>query len=120
MNYKKVCCLFLDPLFPCKIPITGALVHLDAYQPPKQVPVNFHYVWVLFVCRCLFEKTNSDVHVCVHISVCAPKVTLSGRDVDKGISVRTSGAQISGIPSSQAEGLIFEFSLFILLTSEVM
>lgn len=32
------------------------------------------------------------------------QVTLSGRDVDKGISVRTSGAQINAVPSTQAEG----------------
>ncbi|XP_019939274.2 phosphoinositide 3-kinase regulatory subunit 6 isoform X2 [Paralichthys olivaceus] len=33
------------------------------------------------------------------------KVTLSGRDVDKGISVRTTGAQINAISSSEAEDL---------------
>ncbi|XP_044046290.1 phosphoinositide 3-kinase regulatory subunit 6 isoform X2 [Siniperca chuatsi] len=33
------------------------------------------------------------------------KVTLSGRDIDKGISVRTSGAQINAIPSDEAEDL---------------
>lgn len=32
------------------------------------------------------------------------QVTLSGRDVDKGLSVRTSGVQITAIPSSEAEG----------------
>nr|XP_020466647.1 phosphoinositide 3-kinase regulatory subunit 6-like isoform X2 [Monopterus albus] len=32
-------------------------------------------------------------------------VTLSGRDTDKGISLRTSGAQISAIPSTEAEDL---------------
>ncbi|XP_056265121.1 phosphoinositide 3-kinase regulatory subunit 6 isoform X2 [Pseudoliparis swirei] len=44
--------------------------------------------------------------------VCGPvvslnyrKVTLSGRDVDKGMSVRMSGAQISAIPSNEAEDL---------------
>lgn len=34
------------------------------------------------------------------------QVTLSGRDVDKGISVRTSGAQINAIPSNKAEGSV--------------
>ncbi|XP_034402041.1 phosphoinositide 3-kinase regulatory subunit 6 isoform X2 [Cyclopterus lumpus] len=33
------------------------------------------------------------------------KVTLSGRDFDKGMSVRMSGAQISAIPSNEAEDL---------------
>uniref|UniRef100_UPI0037E8933A phosphoinositide 3-kinase regulatory subunit 6 isoform X2 n=1 Tax=Semicossyphus pulcher TaxID=241346 RepID=UPI0037E8933A len=33
------------------------------------------------------------------------RVTLSGRDVDKGLSVRTSGAQINAIPSNEAEDL---------------
>ncbi|XP_059201221.1 phosphoinositide 3-kinase regulatory subunit 6 isoform X2 [Centropristis striata] len=33
------------------------------------------------------------------------KVTLSGRDIDKGVSVRTTGAQINAIPSNEAEDL---------------
>lgn len=32
------------------------------------------------------------------------QVTLSGRDVERGFSVRTLGAQINAIPSNQAEG----------------
>lgn len=32
------------------------------------------------------------------------QVTLSGRDVEKGLSVRTSRVQISTIPSNEAEG----------------
>ncbi|XP_033986065.1 phosphoinositide 3-kinase regulatory subunit 6 [Trematomus bernacchii] len=39
------------------------------------------------------------------VSLNYKKVTLSGRDVDKGISVRTSGTQISAIPSNEAEDL---------------
>ncbi|XP_035039676.2 phosphoinositide 3-kinase regulatory subunit 6 isoform X1 [Hippoglossus stenolepis] len=39
------------------------------------------------------------------VSMNYKKVTLSGRDVDKGISVRTSGAQINTLPSSEAEDL---------------
>ncbi|XP_062420316.1 phosphoinositide 3-kinase regulatory subunit 6 [Pungitius pungitius] len=39
------------------------------------------------------------------ISLNYRKVTLSGRDVDKGISVRTSGAQITAIPCNEAEDL---------------
>ncbi|MED6241014.1 hypothetical protein ATANTOWER_013506 [Ataeniobius toweri] len=39
------------------------------------------------------------------ISMNYKKVTLSGRDVDVGISVRTSGAQINAVPSSEAEDL---------------
>ncbi|XP_028423556.1 phosphoinositide 3-kinase regulatory subunit 6 isoform X2 [Perca flavescens] len=39
------------------------------------------------------------------ISMNYRKVTLSGRDVDKGISVRTTGAQINAIPSNKAEDL---------------
>ncbi|XP_072239571.1 phosphoinositide 3-kinase regulatory subunit 6 isoform X2 [Leuresthes tenuis] len=50
------------------------------------------------------KKSSGEVCGAV-ISMNYKKVTLSGRDVDKGISVRTSGAQISGIPSSQAEDL---------------
>ncbi|XP_039667089.1 phosphoinositide 3-kinase regulatory subunit 6 isoform X3 [Perca fluviatilis] len=39
------------------------------------------------------------------ISMNYRKVTLSGRDIDKGISVRTTGAQINAIPSNKAEDL---------------
>lgn len=35
------------------------------------------------------------------------QMMLSGRDVDVGISLRTSGAQINAIPSSEAEGSVF-------------
>lgn len=35
----------------------------------------------------------------------AVQVTLSGRDVEKGFSVRTLGVQVNAIPSSEAEGL---------------
>lgn len=44
--------------------------------------------------------------VCVHVFLFV-QVTLSGRDIDKGISVRTSGAQISAIPSNETEGSVF-------------
>lgn len=43
------------------------------------------------------------VCVCILCAYCV-QVTLSGRDIDKGISVRMSGAQINAIPSSEAEG----------------
>lgn len=33
------------------------------------------------------------------------KVTLSGRDIDEGISVRMTGARINAIPSNEAEDL---------------
>ncbi|KAG7485228.1 phosphoinositide 3-kinase regulatory subunit 6 [Solea senegalensis] len=39
------------------------------------------------------------------VSVKYKKVILSGRDVDKGVSVRIAGAQISAIPSSEADDL---------------
>ncbi|KAM3864735.1 phosphoinositide 3-kinase regulatory subunit 6 [Diretmus argenteus] len=39
------------------------------------------------------------------VSINYKKVTLSGRDVDRGISVRTSGIQISAIPSNETEDL---------------
>nr|XP_046266394.1 phosphoinositide 3-kinase regulatory subunit 6 [Scatophagus argus]XP_046266401.1 phosphoinositide 3-kinase regulatory subunit 6 [Scatophagus argus]XP_046266410.1 phosphoinositide 3-kinase regulatory subunit 6 [Scatophagus argus] len=39
------------------------------------------------------------------ISLNYRRVTLSGRDTEKGISVRTSGAQIDAIPSNEAEDL---------------
>ncbi|XP_041837987.1 phosphoinositide 3-kinase regulatory subunit 6 [Melanotaenia boesemani] len=50
------------------------------------------------------RKSSWDVCGAV-ISMNYKKATLSGRDVEKGISVRTSGAQISAIPSSEAEDL---------------
>ncbi|XP_074486617.1 phosphoinositide 3-kinase regulatory subunit 6 [Sebastes fasciatus] len=50
------------------------------------------------------RKSSGDACGAV-ISLNYRKVTLSGRDVDKGISVRTSGAQINAIPSNQAEDL---------------
>lgn len=34
-------------------------------------------------------------------------MTLSGRDIDEGISVRMTGAQINAIPSNEAEGAEF-------------
>lgn len=39
------------------------------------------------------------------------QVTLSGRDIDKGLSVRTSGVQINAIPSSEAEGSVSHLEL---------
>nr|XP_020513247.1 phosphoinositide 3-kinase regulatory subunit 6 [Labrus bergylta]XP_020513248.1 phosphoinositide 3-kinase regulatory subunit 6 [Labrus bergylta] len=39
------------------------------------------------------------------VSMNYKRVTLSGRDVDKGLSVRMTGAQISAIPSNEAEDL---------------
>lgn len=52
------------------------------------------------------KPRRSSGEVCgAVISMNYKKVTLSGRDIDKGISVRTSGAQISAIPSSEAEDL---------------
>lgn len=43
---------------------------------------------------------------CVLTSLVRVQVTLSGRDIDKGMSVRTAGAQIDAIPSSEAEGSV--------------
>lgn len=40
-----------------------------------------------------------------YLSIKYNKVTLSGRDVEKGFSVRTLGAQINAIPSNEAEDL---------------
>ncbi|CAB1344655.1 unnamed protein product [Coregonus sp. 'balchen'] len=50
------------------------------------------------------KKNTGDVCGAV-VSVNYTKVSLSGRDVDKGMSVRTSGAQISAIPSNETEDL---------------
>lgn len=48
---------------------------------------------------------------CVLMSLVRVQVTLSGRDIDKGMSLRTSGAQINAIPSSQAEGSVSHLKL---------
>lgn len=46
--------------------------------------------------------------LCLCVCVCVwVQVTLSGRDVDKGMSVRTSGAQITAITCNEAEGSAF-------------
>ncbi|XP_041821026.1 phosphoinositide 3-kinase regulatory subunit 6 [Chelmon rostratus] len=50
------------------------------------------------------QKKSSEVCGAV-ISMNYRRVTLSGRDIDKGISVRTSGAQINAVPSNEAEDL---------------
>ncbi|XP_054460663.1 phosphoinositide 3-kinase regulatory subunit 6 isoform X2 [Anoplopoma fimbria] len=50
------------------------------------------------------KKSSGEVCGAV-VSLNYRKVTLSGRDVDKGMSVRTSGAQINAIPSNEAEDL---------------
>ncbi|KAL6110211.1 pik3r6 [Pungitius sinensis] len=50
------------------------------------------------------KRTSGEMCGAV-ISLNYRKVTLSGRDVDKGISVRTSGAQITAIPCNEAEDL---------------
>ncbi|XP_038127561.1 phosphoinositide 3-kinase regulatory subunit 6-like [Cyprinodon tularosa] len=50
------------------------------------------------------KKSSGEVCGAV-ISMNYKKVTLSGRDVDVGVSVRTSGAQINAIPSCEAEDL---------------
>lgn len=50
------------------------------------------------------KKSSAEVCGAV-VSMNYRKMTLSGRDVDKGISVRTSGAQINAIPSNEAEDL---------------
>lgn len=44
------------------------------------------------------------------------QVTLSGRDVDKGMSVRTSGAQINAIPSNEAEGSVLSLKQLVFHT----
>ncbi|KAM7418921.1 hypothetical protein PAMA_016170 [Pampus argenteus] len=52
------------------------------------------------------QKQRSSGEICGSVvSLNYKKVTLSGRDVDKGISVRTSGVQISAIPTNEAEDL---------------
>ncbi|KAM7394064.1 hypothetical protein PAMP_020887 [Pampus punctatissimus] len=52
------------------------------------------------------QKQRSSGEICgAVVSLNYKKVTLSGRDVDKGISVRTSGVQISAIPTNEAEDL---------------
>lgn len=52
------------------------------------------------------QKQKSSGEACgAVVSMNYKKVTLSGRDVDKGISVRMSGAQISAIPSNETEDL---------------
>ncbi|XP_031687189.1 phosphoinositide 3-kinase regulatory subunit 6 isoform X1 [Oncorhynchus kisutch] len=50
------------------------------------------------------KKNTGDVCGAV-VSVNYKKVSLSGRDVDKGMSVRTSGVQISAISSNETEDL---------------
>ncbi|XP_068448546.1 phosphoinositide 3-kinase regulatory subunit 6 [Clinocottus analis] len=50
------------------------------------------------------KKSSGEVCGAV-VSLNYRKVTLSGRDVDKGMSVRTSGVQITAIPSNEAEDL---------------
>ncbi|XP_042341394.1 phosphoinositide 3-kinase regulatory subunit 6 isoform X2 [Plectropomus leopardus] len=55
-------------------------------------------------CRDKPKKSSGEVCGAV-ISMKYRKVTLSGRDIDIGMSVRTSGAQISAIPSNEAEDL---------------
>lgn len=50
------------------------------------------------------KKSSGEVCGAV-ISVNYKKMMLSGRDVDVGISLRTSGAQINAVPSSEAEDL---------------
>uniref|UniRef100_A0A3B3TQH9 Phosphoinositide-3-kinase regulatory subunit 6 n=1 Tax=Poecilia latipinna TaxID=48699 RepID=A0A3B3TQH9_9TELE len=52
------------------------------------------------------KRSSGSGEVCgVVISMNYRKMTLSGRDVDVGISARTTGAQINAIPSSEAEDL---------------
>lgn len=51
--------------------------------------------------------------MCVFLFV---QVTLSGRDIDKGFSVRTSGAQISAIPSNETEGSVFSLTHSVFCT----
>ncbi|XP_028262925.1 phosphoinositide 3-kinase regulatory subunit 6 [Parambassis ranga] len=51
------------------------------------------------------QKKSSGELCGAVISMNYKKVTLSGRDIDKGVSVRTSGAQIRAIPSSEEEDL---------------
>ncbi|XP_054607769.2 phosphoinositide 3-kinase regulatory subunit 6 isoform X2 [Nothobranchius furzeri] len=52
------------------------------------------------------DRRKSCGEICgAVVSMNYKKVMLSGRDVDVGMSVRTSGAQIAAIPSSEAEDL---------------
>ncbi|XP_026159237.1 phosphoinositide 3-kinase regulatory subunit 6 [Mastacembelus armatus] len=52
------------------------------------------------------KSRRSSGEVCgAVVSMNYKKVTFSGRDTDKGFSVRTSGAQINAIPSCEAEDL---------------
>ncbi|XP_047435230.1 phosphoinositide 3-kinase regulatory subunit 6 isoform X2 [Mugil cephalus] len=51
------------------------------------------------------QRKNSAEECGAVVSINYKKVTLSGRDVDKGMSLRTSGVQMCAIPSSEAEDL---------------
>ncbi|XP_071778647.2 phosphoinositide 3-kinase regulatory subunit 6 isoform X1 [Centroberyx gerrardi] len=51
------------------------------------------------------QKKNSGEVCGAVVSMNYKKVTLSGRDVDRGLSVRTSGVHISAIPSNETEDL---------------
>lgn len=51
------------------------------------------------------QKKNSSEVCGAMVSMKYKKVTLSGRDVDCGLSVRTTGAQICAIPSSEVDDL---------------
>ncbi|XP_029919012.1 phosphoinositide 3-kinase regulatory subunit 6 [Myripristis murdjan] len=51
------------------------------------------------------QKKNSGDLCGAVVSLNYKKVTLSGRDVEKGLSLRTTGAQISAIPSNETEDL---------------
>ncbi|KAK9540005.1 hypothetical protein VZT92_002481 [Zoarces viviparus] len=51
------------------------------------------------------QKKSSGEACGAMVSLNYRKVTLSGRDVDRGMSVRTTGAQITAIPSNEAEDL---------------
>ncbi|XP_074521583.1 phosphoinositide 3-kinase regulatory subunit 6 [Halichoeres trimaculatus] len=51
------------------------------------------------------QKKSSGEFYGPVVSINYRRVLLSGRDVDKGLSVRTSGAQISAIPNNEAEDL---------------
>ena len=63
-----------------------------------------------YLIRFPFQMHNlKHLCVCVHVFLFV-QVTLSGRDIDKGISVRTSGAQISAIPSNETEGSVFSLT----------
>ncbi|XP_076027168.1 phosphoinositide 3-kinase regulatory subunit 6 isoform X2 [Genypterus blacodes] len=51
------------------------------------------------------QKKNSGEMPGAVVSMNYRKVTLSGRDVDKGLSVMMTGAQISAVPPNEAEDL---------------